>query len=112
MQPTIPGGRPPPGNGCSTACSRSLPFGGTVALEAHGLGSSGSVAHTLDPVGVVIAAGTSLPLIAWRRAPVAVFLIATTASAILMIRGYPAGPPIGPTIALYLLAASRDATRP
>jgi len=87
-------------------------FGGTVALEAHGLGSSGSVAHTLDPVGVVIAAGTSLPLIAWRRAPVAVFLIATTASAILMIRGYPAGPPIGPTIALYLLAASRDATRP
>lgn len=87
-------------------------FGGTIALEAHGLGTSGSVTHTLDPIGVVLAAGTSLPLIAWRRAPLAVFLIATTASAILMIRGYPAGPPVGPTIAVYLLAASRDAARP
>jgi signal transduction histidine kinase len=87
-------------------------FGGTIALEAHGLGTSGSVRHTLDPIGVVLAACTSLPLIAWRRAPSAVFLITTTASAILMIRGYPAGPPLGPTVALYLLAASRDAARP
>jgi len=87
-------------------------FGGTIALEAHGLGTSGSVAHTLDPIGVVLAAFTSLPLIAWRRAPLAVFLITTTASAILMIRGYPAGPPLGPTVALYLLAASRDAAWP
>jgi len=29
-----------------------------------------------------------------------------------MARGYPGGPPVGPTIALYLLAASRDARRP
>jgi len=87
-------------------------FGGTIALEAHGLGTSGSVTHTLDPIGVVLAAFTSLPLIAWRRAPLAVFLITTTASAVLMVRGYPAGPPIGPTVALYLLAASRDAARP
>jgi signal transduction histidine kinase len=29
-----------------------------------------------------------------------------------MFRGYPAGPPVGPTIALYLLAASRDAAHP
>jgi signal transduction histidine kinase len=87
-------------------------FGGTVALEAHGLGSMGNVAHTLDPIGVVLAACTSLPLIAWRRAPLAVFVVATTASAVLMARGYPAGPPVGPTIALYLLAASRDAGRP
>lgn len=87
-------------------------FGGTIALEAHGLGTSGSVMHTLDPIGVVLAACTSLPLIVWRRAPLAVFLITTTASAILMIRGYPAGPPLGPTVALYLLAASRNAARP
>ena len=87
-------------------------FGGTVALEAHGLGSAGNVSHTLDPIGVVLAACTSLPLIAWRRAPLAVFTVATAASAALMARGYPAGPPLGPTIALYLLAASRDASRP
>ncbi len=87
-------------------------FGGTLALEAHGLGSGGDVSHTLDPIGVVLAAFTSLPLISWRRAPLAIFLITTTASAILMIRGYPGGPPVGPTIALYLLAASRDGVHP
>ena len=87
-------------------------FGGTIALEAHGLGSSGSVAHRLDPIGVVLAGCTSLPLVMWRRAPLAVFVVATSASAVLMARGYPAGPPVGPTIALYLLAASRDAARP
>jgi hypothetical protein len=38
-------------------------FGGTVALEAHGLGRTGSASHTLDPIGVVLAACTSLPLI-------------------------------------------------
>jgi len=46
-------------------------FGGTIALEAHGLGSSGSVAHRLDPIGVVLAGCTSLPLVMWRRAPLA-----------------------------------------
>ena len=87
-------------------------LGGTIALEAHGLGSGGNVSHKLDGIGVVLAAFTSLPLIAWRRAPLGVFLVTTTASAIIMLRGYPAGPPVGPTIALYLLAASRDAARP
>jgi len=87
-------------------------FGGTLALEAHGLGSGGNVSHKLDAIGVVLAACTSLPLIAWRRAPLAIFVITTTASAIIMVRGYPAGPPVGPTIALYLLAASRNAARP
>jgi hypothetical protein len=43
----------------------------------------------------------------WRRAPLAVFVVATSASAVLMARGYPAGPPVGPTIALYLLARAR-----
>jgi signal transduction histidine kinase len=87
-------------------------FGGTIALEAHGLGSGGTVSHTLDAIGVVLAACTSIPLIAWRRSPLAIFVITTTASAIIMVRGYPAGPPVGPTIALYLLAASRDAGHP
>jgi signal transduction histidine kinase len=87
-------------------------LGGTIALEAHGLGSGGNVSHKLDAIGVVLAAFTSLPLIAWRRAPLGVFLMTTTASAIIMLRGYPAGPPVGPTIALYLVAASRNAARP
>jgi signal transduction histidine kinase len=87
-------------------------FGVTIALLAQGLGSSGTVAHRLDPIGIAIAACASLPLIVWRRSPLGVFTFTTAASASLMVRGYPAGPPIGPTIALYLLAASRDASSP
>jgi signal transduction histidine kinase len=48
----------------------------------------------------------------WRRAPLTVFVLTTVASGAFMARGYPGGPPIGPTIALYLLAASRDAEHP
>jgi signal transduction histidine kinase len=87
-------------------------FSGTVALLAHGLGSSGNVRHHLDAVGVLFAACSSFPLIAWRRSPLGVFVLTTAASAASMARGYPGGPPVGPTIALYLLAASRDAQRP
>jgi len=87
-------------------------FGGTVALLAHGLGSSGNVKHHLDVVGTLLAAGSTFPLLVWRRAPLAVFVLTTIASAASMARGYPGGPPVGPTIALYLLAASRDARRP
>jgi signal transduction histidine kinase len=87
-------------------------FGGTVALLAHGLGNSGNVKHHLDAVGLLLAACSTFPLLAWRRAPLAVFVVTTAASATFMARGYPGGPPIGPTIALYLLAASRDAQHP
>jgi signal transduction histidine kinase len=87
-------------------------FGGTVALLAHGLGRSGNVTHHLDAVGTLLALCATLPLVLWRRAPLAVFVLTTAASAASMARGYPGGPPVGPTIALYLLAASRDARRP
>jgi len=87
-------------------------FGGTVALLSHGLGSSGNVTHHLDAVGTVLAVCATFPLVFWRRAPLAVFVVTTAASAASMARGYPGGPPVGPTIALYLLAASRDARHP
>jgi len=87
-------------------------YGGTLALLIHGLGSSGKVAHQLDAIGVALAAGATLPLFWWRRAPLAVFVFTTAASAALMVRGYPGGPPIGPTVALYLVALSRDPNRP
>ena len=87
-------------------------FGGTVALLSHGLGSSGNVKHHLDALGVLLAACATFPLLAWRRAPLAVFILTTAASAASMARGYPGGPPVGPTIALYLLAASRDPRHP
>jgi signal transduction histidine kinase len=87
-------------------------FGATVMLLSHGLGSSGHVRHHLDALGLLLAAASSLPLLVWRRSPLAVFVVAGVASAASMARGYPGGPPVGPTIALYLLAASRDPQRP
>lgn len=87
-------------------------FCATVSLLSHGLGSSGNVRHHLDALGMLLAAASSFPLLLWRRAPLTVFVVTSAASAASMARGYPGGPPVGPTIALYLLAASRDASRP
>jgi signal transduction histidine kinase len=88
-------------------------FGATLLLMAHGgVGSSGRAPRALDPLGGVLAACASLPLLAWRRAPLAVFTIAAAASALAIGLGYPGAPPIGPTVALYLLAVSRDELHP
>ena len=48
----------------------------------------------------------------WRRSPLGVFALTTAASAVLFGIGSAVGPPFGPTIALYLLAASRDDAHP
>jgi signal transduction histidine kinase len=60
-----------------------------------------------DALGVVLAALASLPLVARRRAPILVFVFVVAASALLFALGYPEGPPIGPTLALYFVALSR-----
>ena len=86
-----------------------IAFAGTLLLLAHG---SSSATRHLDLLGGLLAACATLPLLGWRRAPLGVFVLCTCASAALMAAGYAAGPPLGPTAALYLLAASRDATSP
>jgi signal transduction histidine kinase len=83
-------------------------FAGSLALLA---GHSGGGTRDLDALGVVLAALASLPLVAWRREPLAVFAITATASAALNAFGYPQGPPLGPTVALFLLALSPEKTR-
>ena len=87
-----------------------IAFAGTLLLLAHG--SSSRATRHLDLLGGLLAACATLPLLGWRRAPLGVFVLCTCASAALMAAGYAAGPPLGPTAALYLLAASRDATSP
>jgi signal transduction histidine kinase len=74
-------------------------------------GDSGTDARDLDPLGVLLAALASLPLVARRRAPLAVFAVTAAASAALNGLGYPPGPPLGPTAALYFLALSPERTR-
>jgi signal transduction histidine kinase len=75
-------------------------FGLTLAL----LSRRGDASRGLDPLGVVLAALASLPLLARRRAPLSVFALTTAASATINGLGYPPAPPLGPTVALYFLA--------
>ncbi len=85
-------------------------FAASIALL--GLGGSdwgGDHVRHLDPAGVVLAALASLPLAARRRAPLAVFVVTACASAVLAARGYAPGPPLGPTVALFFVAAQPSA---
>jgi signal transduction histidine kinase len=89
---------------------------GSLALLRHGgidglrlgagMGASRHGPGTLDLVGVVLAASSTVPLIAWRRAPLGVFAVTAAASVLLAALGYRIDLLLGPTAALYLLAAS------
>ena len=80
-------------------------------LAVGGPGDQDADARGLDALGVALTALASFPLLARRRAPLAVFAVTAAASAVLNGVGYPAGPPLGPTVALFLLAAGPPATR-
>jgi len=88
-------------------------FGVSLGLLAAGgtVGDSEADTRGLDGFAVALAALASLPLAGRRRAPLAVFALTAAASAALNALGYPPGPPLGPTIALYFLAASPEQTR-
>lgn len=85
-------------------------FAGSVALLAA-RGDSAADSHELDLRGVVLAALASLPLVVWRSAPLAVFVVTAAASTALNGLGYPPGPPLGPTVALFLLALNPERSR-
>jgi signal transduction histidine kinase len=85
-------------------------FALSVALLTAGDESNPDL-RRLDPLGVLLAAFASLPLVARRRAPLGVFAATAAASALANGLGYPPGPPIGPTVALYFLALSPESVR-
>ena len=85
-------------------------FAGSLALLAA-RGDGGADTRELDALGVLLAALASLPLAAWRRSPLAVFAVTAAASAALNGLGYPPGPPLGPTVALFLVALTPERTR-
>jgi signal transduction histidine kinase len=74
-------------------------------------GDSGAGTRDLDALGVLLAGLSSLPLVFRRRGPLAVFALTAAASAALNGLGYPPGPPVGPTVALFFLALSPGSTR-
>jgi signal transduction histidine kinase len=96
---------------------------GSLALLSHGgigafrPGPGTDTSHLgsleeLDLLGVVLAACSTLPLIAWRRSPLGVFAVTAAAGVLLAGLGYRIDLLLGPTAALYLLAASRDQATP
>jgi signal transduction histidine kinase len=86
---------------------------GSLALLSHGSFAPSRPGYG-EPrlVGVLLAAASTVPLLAWRRSPLAVFAVTAAACVLLAGLGYPADPIIGPTAALYLLAASREPAHP
>jgi signal transduction histidine kinase len=85
--------------------------GSLLLLSRGGFGSVGSGSE-LDPLGGLLAAGATVPLLFWRRAPFAVFVVTAVGSTLAAALGYALGVPLGPVAALYLLASSRAESRP
>jgi signal transduction histidine kinase len=81
--------------------------GGDLVTEEGGVDTSGSV----DAVGLLLAALASLPLAARRVSPIGVFLVTGLAAVALTLVSNPAGPPLGPTLAIYWMAAAGDESR-
>ena len=79
----------------------------SLGLAHRGLRPEPGVDGHLDLIGAVLAAGTALPLLAWRRRPLAVFVVTAAAGALLAGLGYPYEVDLGAAVALYLLAAGR-----
>jgi signal transduction histidine kinase len=80
-------------------------FGLALAMIATGgLGETDADQRGFDWLAVPVAAGTSLPLFARRRAPVAVFLVVMVSFAVLLALRYPPDVPVAPAVALFTLA--------
>jgi signal transduction histidine kinase len=74
-------------------------FAATLALLGHGS------SRDLDGVGVMLAACATWPLVVRRRSPLAVLIVTTAASSALNGLDHALGPPFGPTLALFFVAA-------
>jgi signal transduction histidine kinase len=85
-----------------------------VAIAAAVLaGSLALLSHRgINLIGVVLAACSTVPLIAWRRFPLGVFAVTAAANVLLAGLGYRIALMLSPTAALYLLAASRERETP
>jgi signal transduction histidine kinase len=95
------------------AAIAAVAFVVSLALLWHGgVDPTQPGAGRVDPLGVGLVIGMTAPLAVWRRAPLGVLAVTMSAAALLAGLGYPFDLVPGPTVALYLLAASRDRQHP
>jgi signal transduction histidine kinase len=85
----------------------AVAFATSMALLDHGAIGNAHPGR-VDPIGVALTAASTWPLLAWRRFPLGVFAVTSSAGVVLAGLGYPVDLLLGPTAALYLLAASRE----
>jgi signal transduction histidine kinase len=90
------------------AVAATVLVGSMAQLSHGGLAGSQTGPGELDWVSATFAACSAVPLIAWRLAPRAVFVLTSLATALLAGLGYPLALALGPAAALYFFAASRD----
>ena len=86
-------------------------FALSLGLLAAGGGDAAGEHGHVDAPAVLLTALASLPLVARRVEPLGVFVLTGLATAVLRGIAEPAGPPLGPTVALYFLAADSDESR-
>jgi signal transduction histidine kinase len=79
-------------------------FAGSLGLLAAGNEHDGL--GDVDGLEIALTALASLPLVAHRIAPLRVFAFTGLASAALRLVASPAGPPLGPTVALFSVGAA------
>lgn len=94
------------------AIAGTVLIGTLTQLEHGGITPTRPVAEHLNLLGVALAVGSTVPLIAWRRFPLGVFVVTAGASTLLAGLSYPVDLALGPTVALYFLAASRERETP
>ncbi|MGQ0843011.1 MAG: sensor histidine kinase [Sporichthyaceae bacterium] len=87
-----------------------LVLAGSLALLAHqSSGTEPGAGRAAAPLGewaVAVAIASSLPLVAWRRAPLFVFALSATSVVVGAAFGLRSTLALGPLVALFLLAAA------
>jgi signal transduction histidine kinase len=75
-------------------------------LASQGLGVPDASARHLDATGVLLAVASTLPLVAWRRAPLVVYAVIGVASIALLELRYPLDFPFGCVAAAYFVSVA------
>lgn len=83
----------------------------TLGMLGDERGPAHDAERTRDGLGVVLAAASALPLLVRRRDALGAFALSGLASVLINALGYPAGAPLGATVALFFVGRSPRDTR-